>query len=783
MRTAPIAPVPFTAIRLGPGFWHARLETNRRVSIPHAFERCEHEGRVANFERAAQALRGQPVEDRRPPGFPFDDTDVYKVLEAAAYTLAIEPDATLDQRLDELIAAIAAAQEPDGYLYTTRTLAPEAPHAWAGRERWELETALSHELYNLGHLFEAAVAHFRATGKASLLDVALRAADLLCRTFGPGKATIWPGHQITEMGLVGLYRLTGETRYLDLARFLLDARGPDGSPSSGEKDNQSHTRVVEQETAVGHAVRAVYMYSGMADVAAAGGASDYLDPLSRIWADIVAHKLYITGGIGSKAIGEAFGDPDALPNLTAYNETCASIGLVYFSHRMFLLHGGVEYIDVLERVLYNGLVSGVSLDGTHFFYPNPLESFGEYQRSAWFGCACCPGNVTRFIASVAGYQYARQGSTLYVNLYMAGVAQIELEAGVQVSLSMHTRYPWDGAVRINVDSSIGTEWTLKLRIPGWARGDVVPSDLYHFLGSDDSAPTLMINGDAQPLTCEQGYAVVRRRWHPGDAVDLHLPMPVRRVAAHNRVAADRGRVALQRGPIVYALEGPDHDAHRVLDVFLPDEAPLQAAFQPELLGGCVVIHSAAQRLFYEAPGRVVSEPVAMTAIPYFAWAHRGPSEMTVWIPNVAESAWLRPLPSIASASYVTLSAGECAKAANDQAEAASSHDESHKRTRLVPAVNGSTWVQYDFDAPTRISSVSVYWFETQDWRHETAPECWRLVVYDGRGWQPVEAHDAHTTELHRFNRVTFSPVIAAAVRLDCKPRLNFAVGLLEWQVE
>src|SRR5436309_1513900 len=447
-RDYPVKPVPFTAVHFTDAFWLPRIETNRTVSIPFAFEKCEESKRIYHFERAAAALRGEELKDKKPPGYPFDDTDVYKVIEGAAYTLSVRPDPKLEAYLDGLIAKIAAAQEKDGYLYTTRTIDPQSPHRWAGNERWVREKVDSHELYNLGHLYEAAVAHYQATGKRTLLDVALRTAELLDRTFGPGKQSIFPGHQITEMGLVKLYRVTGDVRYLNLAKFLLDARGPDGSKGAGQKYNQSHQRVVEQDEAVGHAVRATYMYSGMADVAALTGDEAYVKALDRIWDNVVGKKLYVTGGIGSTSSGEAFGLNYELPNMSAYNETCAAIGNDYWNHRLFLLKGDARYIDVMERILYNGLLSGVSLDGKAYFYPNPLESAGQHQRSPWFGVACCPGNITRFLASVPGYVYAQKGATLYVNLLVASTADVRLDGGMSVNLAQETRYPWEGDVRI-----------------------------------------------------------------------------------------------------------------------------------------------------------------------------------------------------------------------------------------------------------------------------------------------------------------------------------------------
>jgi uncharacterized protein len=618
-RDYPVQPVPFTAVHLDDVFWAPRIETNRTQTISFAFQQCELSGRVDNFIRAARALRGEPLENTKPPGYPFDDTDLYKVIEGASYTLSVKPDPKLDGYVDSLIAKVAAAQEKDGYLYTTRTINPQHPHPWAGNERWELERDDSHELYNLGHLYEAAVAHYQATGKRTLLDVALRSADLLVATFGPGKRSIWPGHQITEMGLAKLYRVTGDQRYLHLAKFLLDERGPrpgEKTNPRGLEYNQAHKRVTEQTEPVGHAVRATYMYSGMADVAALTGDAAYIKAIDTIWTNTVGTKLYITGGIGAAGSNEAFGGPYDLPNMTAYNETCASIGLDYWNYRLFLLHGDARYIDVMERVLYNGLISGVSLDGKTFFYPNPLESTGQHERSPWFGVACCPGNITRFLASVPGYVYARRGDTIFVNLYAAGTADIEVGTGRRVKLTQETRYPWDGAVRITVIPDRPRRFAMKVRIPGWARNEVVPSDLYRFADVATEPVTITVNGEQAPAGAPDGYATIEREWKDGDVVALALPMPVRRIVAHERVEADRGRVALQRGPIVYAAEWPDNPNGTVRNIVLPAGARLTTEFRPDLLRGVQVIEGRALGLAYDAHGGISRTEQDFTAIPY-----------------------------------------------------------------------------------------------------------------------------------------------------------------------
>jgi hypothetical protein len=618
----PVQPIPFTHVRIDDGFWQPRLRTNRRVTIPYDFQTCEETGRIDNFAKAAGWLDGEFE------GIRFNDSDVFKVIEGAAYALSRHPDPALDAYLDDLIAKIAAAQEDDGYLFTTRTIDPDNPARDAGEMRWSSLRG-SHELYNLGHLYEAAVAHYRATGKRALLDVALRSADLVADLFGPDKLRDVPGHEEIEIGLVKLYRVTGEGRYLDLARFFVEERGR----AHGHRRElygpyaQDHAPVVEQDAAVGHAVRAGYLYAGVADVAALTGDADLLDAIDRIWEDVVARKLYITGGIGARHEGEAFGAPYELPNATAYNETCAAIANVLWNHRLFLLHGDAQYLDVLERTLYNGFLAGVGFSGRAFFYPNPLAADGETAfnkgaatRQPWFGCSCCPTNVVRLLPSLPGYVYARQAGRVYVNLYIAGEATLAVN-DTEVRLTQATRYPWDGDVAITVTPARPRAFELRLRVPGWARGRPVPSDLYRY--SDPTAPpvTLAVNGAPVPLELAQGFAVISRTWRPGDSVTLHLPMPVRRVLSHPQVTENAGRVALERGPLVYCAEGVDH-AVSVFDLVVPAAAELVVQREPELLPGVTVVRG---------PALADGAPVELTAIPYYAWSHRGVGEMAVWL--------------------------------------------------------------------------------------------------------------------------------------------------------
>jgi len=637
-RDYPVQPVPFTAVHLDDAFWAPRLETNRAVTIPHAFGQCQASGRMDNFERAAAVLRGENVENRKPPGFPFDDSDVYKVLEGASYALAVRPDPKMSAYLDSLIARFAAAQEPDGYLYTTRTIDPAHPHPWAGTNRWVNDPDSSHELYNAGHLFEAAAAHYQATGKTNLLNVAIREADLLCQTFGPdtNQLHLWPGHEIVEMGLARLYRVTGSQRYLDLAKYFIDVRG---SRPGGDDYHQSRIPPVDQTEAVGHAVRAGYLYSGMADVAALTGDPRYVHAIDAIWENAVGKKLYLTGGIGARAQDEAFGDDYELPNLTACNETCAAVANVFWNERLFLLHGDARYVDVLERTLYNGLLSGVSLDGTKFFYPNPLESEGSHQRSPWFGCACCPGNLTRFLPSLPGYLYARSGDTLYVNLYADSTASVKLESGRTVKITQETRYPWNGTVKMTVqpDWQRNKKFTIKVRIPGWARNEPVPGGLYKFCDALNEPVALTVNGEDVPVRLDKGYVSLDRSWKSGDVIELDLPMLIRRVAASENVPADRGRVALQRGPIVFCVEWPDTPKGQVHKLLLPDEQPVTTRFDPALLNGVQVIEGKGYNVATNEFGKNFKRLQDFKAIPYFAWANRGPGEMIVWIAKSEKS--------------------------------------------------------------------------------------------------------------------------------------------------
>ena len=617
----PIKPVLFTNVKLTDNFWAPKIKRNHEVTIPIAFGKSEETGRIKNFKVAGGLEEGTFCSI-----YPFDDSDVFKIVEGASYSIQTFPDPEMEAYLDSLIFYFGKAQEDDGYLYTNRTILGDSAHEWAGSERWELTHELSHELYNLGHMFEAAVAHYNATGKDDFLNIAIKSADLVERDFGWGKIENVPGHQEIEIGLVKLYRTTGEERYLDLAKFFLDARGPDGNEYS-----QAHKKVIDQDEAVGHAVRATYMYSAMADIAALTGDSVYTKAIDRIWENVVNKKYYITGGIGASKQGEAYGENYVLPNMEAYCETCAAIANVFWNWRLFLLHGDSKYYDVLERTLYNGVLPGVSITGDHFFYPNPLESYGQHERKEWFGCACCPANITRFIPSVPGYMYATTLNRIYVNLFIESDADVEVD-GKRVQIIQKTKYPWQGKVSIKIQPQKPTRFELMIRIPGWAINRPAPGNLYTYYSNINAKPILKINGNEEPMIMENGYALVNRRWKKGDEVYLELPMPARKVIANQAVEVDMGKFALERGPLVYCLEGPDNPGFSVLSVSIDPEKKFFAEHNDGRLGDIYLLHGYGKGIIAEAFEEEKIVDVQLHAIPYYLWANRGPGEMIVWIP-------------------------------------------------------------------------------------------------------------------------------------------------------
>ncbi|WP_428328892.1 glycoside hydrolase family 127 protein [Mucilaginibacter sp.] len=771
----PIQPVPFTQVHVNDNFWEPKMEVNANVTIPYVLAQCKANGRVDNFLRAAKMLDGDKLSE-----FPFDDTDIYKVIEGASYAMQVKSNPKLDRYIDTLIGIIGAAQEKDGYLYTFRTVNAKKPHEWIGAKRWQNEEILSHELYDAGHLYEAAVAHYQATGKRTMLNIAIKNADLLTRTFGYGKIEEYPGHQIVEIGLAKLYRVTGNKKYLDLAKFFLDVRGP-----KGDAYNQADRRVVDQHEAEGHAVRAAYMYTGMADVAALTGNQQYLHAIDDIWNDVVDKKLYITGGIGATNAGEAFGDAYQLPNMSAYAETCAAIANIYWNSRMFQLHGDSKYIDILERTLYNGLLSGVSLSGDRFFYPNPLASMSQHQRSAWFSCACCISNMTRFLPSVPGYVYAHDKNDLYVNLFMSNSSDITLTAG-KVNIVQTTNYPWNGKVDIAVNPVKSSSFTVRVRIPGWALAKPVPGGLYTFMDQHPDPVVISINGKALAYTTEKGYAVIARKWKKGDVITMNLPMETQKVLANKLVKADVDRFAFERGPIVYCLEGPDNRDSVVQNITINKMAASNASYKANMLNGIEVItaegKSTKRQLNSDA---LLQTEQSVTAIPYYAWANRGPSEMTVWIPYEASASMPKPAPTIASMSTVSgsIKNKRMLKALNDQYDPQDSKDSALPYLHWWPKQNTTEYVQYDFDAVHKVSESKVYWFDDGPWGGCRIPLSYKVYYKKDGEWVPVKPIAPYAIAKDKYNVLNFEPVETTALKMEVQLPVDNSAGIHEWAVK
>jgi len=796
----PYQPAAMTNVAIRAGFWQPRFETNRIVTVWADFKKSEETGRISNFELAG-ARTGQGFR-----GIPFDDSDVFKIVEGAAYTLSTHPDPKLEKYLDDLIAKMAKAQEPDGYLYTARTLGfnygvrnGRTEYGMMGPTRWS-NCPSSHELYNIGHMYEAAVAYWEVTGKRTLLDVAIKSADLVDRTFGPGPSQLKavPGHEEIELALCKLYRATGEERYLKLAQHFLDQRGMEHSGmtsqifaqsgqlvkgnemSSRGNYNQNHRPVVAQKEAVGHAVRAGYLYCGMADVAALTGNAAYVKAIDAIWENVVTKKLHLNGSIGARHAGEAFGENYELPNQSAYLETCAGIANALWNQRMFLMYGDAKYIDVLERVVYNGFLSGISLGGDEFFYPNPLASGGGYKRSKWFGCSCCPVNVVRFIPQIAQFAYATRDNAAYVNLYVASDAKLKLKDG-EVKLVQETNYPWDGKVKITVGNNSTLKFALNLRVPGWCVGKPVPSDLYTQVVPGTMADyTVKVNGQSFAFQPVKGYCVIDREWKAGDVVEVAMNMPVRRVKAHDAVVDDRGRLAVERGPIVYCAEGVDNGGS-VLDKSVAADAQF-ALTTCEVLGNVYPALTTEAGKVQKGIKSVKIEKSTLKLIPYFAWCHRGAGEMQTWFPTAKD-------PKMVKGYKTTISHGwdgstDSAAAASDGLLPKNSDDGSIPRITFWPHLGTQEWLVYHFPEAEEVSFASVYWFDDTGHGHCRIPESWSIEYREAENapWKKLEG--TYPVAGNKFCEFNFpQKVRAKELRLNVKLQKEWSGGILEWIVK
>lgn len=776
-----IKPVPFTQVKVHDKFWAPRIHTVCTTTIPFALRQCAETGRIRNFELASGNEAGAFCSS-----YPFDDSDVYKIIEGASYALLHRYDATLDAQLDSLIEIIAAAQEPDGYLYTWRSIYEKHPDYrdkdksqgvglhMAGLQRWQLTDQHSHELYNLGHLFEAAVAHHQATGKRKLLDVALKSADLVCNTFGPGKLEKVPGHEEIEIGLVKLFQLTGQQRYLDMARFFLDKRG------YGDAYMQNHLPVREQRQVEGHAVRACYLYTAMADVALLTHDTSYVQALNALWEDVVNGKVYFHGGIGSSQSNEGFTRAYDLPNFTAYAETCASIGFVMWNQRMFQLTGNSQYIDVLERTLYNALNSGLALSGDRFFYDNPMASLRNHERAGWFTCACCPTNIARFFPSLPGYIYAHWGNTIYVNLFVDSETTVENVNSrlqmVPVNIRQQTNYPWDGEVNIHVNPEKPNTFELRVRIPAWARSDAFPGDLYSFSNKTNERVYFTLNGKDIAPEVRNGYAVIQRKWHPNDVLTVRFPMEIFFAKSHPAVVANGGRQALQRGPLVYCIEGKDQEDPAIHSMWVDFTKPVSTRFEANLLGG-VQTMSVAATLLQEPHGNIPTrKPLWLKAIPYYAWNNRGPDNMAVWLADNPGAAKIKPAPNLIEKASLTLPEGAKGKAA-------------YLQDRWIPTSSGdleSTFVQLpstdtleiliQLPEAKKINDVHAYWFTGRGCQ---LPQSWTVAYLTDAGWQtPFHGGVGQIVE-NDWSKCHFDEITTTALKLIIVNTPGQASGLHE----
>jgi DUF1680 family protein len=726
--------VTFENVDIADEFWAPKIEVNRTVSIQHCFAMHEETGSPASP----------------------------KYIEGAAYMLEKRADPELEAYVDNLIdKAVESLDE-------------------------RMENFPEYAFFVSGHFFEAAVAYFRATGKRKMLDAAIQVADSLDTEYGPGKKTYISGHEGLKIGLVQLFRQTGEEKYWKLAKFFLDERGKEDYERRGEyaRDRtyaQDHEPVVEQGEAVGHCVRAVFLYIALTDIAALTGEPAYNDADLRIWEDSVFKKTYLTGGIGSIRFHEQYGAAYELPNVSAWNETCSAYGNVVWNHRLFLRHRDAKYIDMLERILYNGWLVGVSYKGDRFFYQNPLKSFGNYERFRWINVPCCPPNVVRLMASLGSYIYARSGKDIYLNLFIGSEARIPI-GGNTVRLVQETRYPWEGKVRVTVFPGEREKFALLVRVPLWTRNRPMPGDLYRYMNEYPDRASLMVNGEVWENRLENGYARLERRWESGDVVELDMPMRIRKVLPHAAIVEDRGLAALERGPLVYCAEWPDNRDGHVMNLVLNDDAALRAEHRPDLLGGITVVKGKVQAASRdpEDPRKVILRGREMTAIPYFAWANRGMGEMSVWLPRTVERARVDPVPPPAPVVRVD-SFGGIEKAwtgyhdQNDDISAVfdgfdplGSADESNLYFRMRPPAGRPAWLEYAFEGPVEISSTDVYWVD--DRRFCNPPESWRILYKRGGQWIPVENLQPYGIETGMFNTVSFTPVTTTAVRLEAEPR-------------
>ena len=792
-----LSPISFDQVELQDDFWSKRMKIQKEVLVPIALERTEPS--VENLRRTANFLKGIP--DNLPTAHRFMSSDLYKVLEGAAYLLKKEPDAELETQMDEIIQIIADAQQEDGYHYEAHITGVAHLHdTWGGGGMgdkpysWVLH---SHELYNMGHLYEAAVAYYQATGKRNLLNVAIKNAKHIYHVFFEGDPNYnngnpvnqAPGHQEIELALIKLYRVTGDSQLLDLAKRFIDIRGvtykPEGNGVMSASYAQQHLPVREQTEAVGHAVRATYLYSGMADVSLLTNDKTLRPALETIWNDIVNTRMHITGGLGAIHGIEGFGPQYELPNANAYNETCAAVGNVLFNHRMFLLEKDGKYMDVAEVSLLNNVLAGVNMEGNKFFYVNPLEhdgikpiNQGVSGRAEWFGTACCPTNLARLIPQVSGLMYAYTEDELYCSFYAGSEVNIPLASGT-VNIKQETNYPFDGTVNFTVGAS--QPFSLKLRIPTWARIQFVPGELYHYTDNSPETWTISVNGQPYDATAiEKGFVEINRTWSEGDKVVLSIPMPVRKINASNKVEANIDRVAISRGPLVYCAEGVDNEA-AVHSFFVDNSSEFAHTVSKEndgILSGINKITFNAKSVKTEG-----AEETPLTMIPYYAWSNRGASPMMVWLPEKEElvrenySAEDDFIESITASHTFS---GDALSAIVDGETPISSSDNSISRWTSWDQRGQDQWIEVTMSRPIDIASVEIYWYD--DNGGVKPPVSWNLEYEKDGNWHSFSLCEGNTygVNTNQYNKVRTAEVsLADKLRINMKPQSDACVGILE----
>ena len=793
--------IPFNKVTLNDNFWLPRLQIQKKTLVPFSLEKTE--SAVENLRRVGAYLRGEKVTEQFTGPY-YVASDLFKVMEGAACLLTLEKDAELEKQMDEIIDVIAAAQAPDGYLYEHHILPKHLrnPHNYAGDTPYSY-VVHSHELYNMGHMYEAAIAYYRATGKRKWLDVAEKNARHINKVFFEGDPNYnggkpimqAPGHEEIELALVKMYQTTGEKLYLDMAKKFIDIRGvtynPNGEGVMSYDYAQQHHPVREQRTAIGHAVRATYLYSGMADIVATMGDTTLLPALDAIWHDIVDKKMHITGGLGAVPGIEGFGPEYVLPNKDTYNETCSAVGNVLFNYRMYLMSGDAKYVDVAEVSLYNNVLAGVNLEGNRFFYVNPLEAdgrktfnHGRAGRSPWFTTACCPSNLARLIPQVSGMIYSHTDDDIFCSLYVGSSVEVPLKAGA-VKLQQQTEYPFEGVVNISVEPAVdGEEFTLWLRIPSWLNDKFVPGELYSYADGVTSKYSLRVNGRRVKSEVVDGFVPICRAWKSGDVVELYLPMDVRFSVADERVKADSNRLCVTRGPLVYCAEEEDNE-QQVSTYFISNAKPQASVgkFSEGIMNGIYTISMPAEAALAEQETKS-----SLTLVPYYAWNNRGDNEaMNVWFARDAATvreSIVFPVGNIASikATYTYQNDDELAPV--DGKQPTNSFDRTIPRWTAWPQVGKKQSVEVKLKKKQPIESVSVYWYD--DKGGVQRPVEWNIDYFVDGEWHEFKPYvtDRFGVELDQFNMVhPAAPIEAEALRINMMPKAESSIGILELLVE